>query len=430
MSAHPPKFWNDAPKRRAWMISFALLLILVAAVAFRSRPLTARVTAFMPELSAAQATTNLPTVAVTRGEIHKTLLLDGELRAVRSRTIFANMSDEAKITWLPPEGSVIKAGDRLVELDSTAILNKIRDVEERIVAAENEIIRTSSQGESQLRDLEVQLSQLWLELEKAKVEARVPTEVMARRDYQEKQFALEKAKTEYDNHLAKIAQKKKEFASELQVRTIEKQKAERQLEKAKGDLNGMMIKAPTDGMVLYTEHWNERRKIQVGDVVWGGLPLITLPDMNEMEVVSQVNEVDGPKISTGNKTKIRLDSYPDTEITGTVKEISQTASKAGWMSKAKVFTVIIALDKTVPTMKPGMSAQVAIVIGESGEQLLVPRSALRFEGKTTVVTRLEGEKMRRPVAVTIVSSDALHYAVAANGALKDGDRILKRGDNQ
>ena len=100
------------------------------------------------------------------------------------------------------------------------------------------------------------------------------------------------------------------------------------------------------------------------------------------------------------------------------------------MSKAKVFTVIIALDKTVPTMKPGMSAQVAIVIGESGEQLLVPRSALRFEGKTTVVTRLEGEKMRRPVAVTIVSSDALHYAVAATGALKDGDRILKRGDNQ
>ncbi|HZS04905.1 MAG TPA: HlyD family efflux transporter periplasmic adaptor subunit [Blastocatellia bacterium] len=432
MAAHPPRLWDDAQRRRVWFVCSLVLLSLIAVISFRSRALLAgRLASIVAELPAARAESTLPTAQVRRGEVRKTLLLDGELRAVRSRTIFANMSDDAKITWLPPEGSLVKAGDRLVELDNTAILSKIKDVEERIVAAENEIDRTSSQHESQLRDLEVQLSQFWLELEKAKVEARVPAGIVARREYQDKQFALEKAKTEYENQLAKIEQKKKEFAAELQVKVIEKHKAERQLEKAQGDLNGMMIKAPTDGMVLYTDHWNERRKIQVGDVVWGGLPVVSLPDMNEMEVMAQVNEVDGPKISVGNKAGIRLDSYPDTEITGTVKEISQTAAKAGWMSKTKVFTVIISMDKTVPeVMKPGMSSQVAIVVGESGEQLLVPRAAMKFDGTSTTVERVEGEKNRRTVAVTIVSSDSINYALAANGALREGDRIIERGGSQ
>ncbi|MFN7949309.1 MAG: HlyD family efflux transporter periplasmic adaptor subunit [Blastocatellia bacterium] len=423
MSAHPPKSWSAGQMRRAGFVSSLLLLAIIAIISFRSRPFTARLASIVPDLRSAQAETVQPLAVVRRGEIIKTLLADGELRAVRSRTIFASMSDEAKITWLPPEGSVIRAGDRLVELDSTAILNKIRDAEERIVAAENEIIRTSSQHESQLRDLEVQLSQLWLELEKAKVEARVPAEVIARRDYQDKQFALQKAKTEYDAQLAKIEQKKKEFASELQVKTIEKQKTERQLEKARGELSSMLIKAPLDGMVIYSDHWNERRKIQVGDVVWGGFPIVSLPDMTEMEVVARINEVDGPKISPGSPARIRLDSYPDNEITGAVKEVSQTAAKAGWMAKAKVFTVIISLDKTISEMmKPGMSAQVAIVTGQSGQQLLVPRAAMKFNGDEATVMRIENGKEQRQVAVTILASDALHYAVAS-GALKEGDQI-------
>jgi multidrug resistance efflux pump len=187
----------------------------------------------------------------------------------------------------------------------------------------------------------------------------------------------------------------------------------------------MQIKAPTDGMVLYTDHWNERRKVQVGDVVWGGLPILSLPDLDEMEVLAQVNEVDGPKLAVGNKATVVLDSYPNTEITATVKDISQTAAKASWQAKAKVFTVVFALDRTmVGQMKPGMSAQVAVIVGTSGQQLLIPRAAVSFTPEAVTVTRLEGETERRPLAITILATDAKHYAVAANGGLQEGDRIL------
>lgn len=422
---------NTATPRRKWLLWLVPSVLLLSALAlvlyvFQRPQRTAALTQRWATLVAATpANASHPVTTVRSGEISRTILLDGEVRAVRSRTIFADTSDEAKITWLPPEGTLIKTGDRLAELDSTAVLTRIKEVEERLVTAENEVVRASSQQEGQLRDLQVELSRLWLAYEKAKVEARLPADVLPRREYQEKQFTLEKTRTEYENQLAKIAQKKREFEADLQVKTIDRQRTEAQLARAQSGLKAMQITAPTEGMVLYTDHWNERRKIQVGDVVWGGLPILTLPDLNEMEVVAQVNEVDGPKLSIGNKARIILDSYPDTEITGTVKDISQTAAKASWQAKAKVFTVVFSLDRTlVGQMKPGMSARVAVIIGTSGQQLLVPRAATKFTPEAVTVTRLEGERDHRPLAVTILAADAQHYAVAANGALREGDRVL------
>jgi HlyD family secretion protein len=417
------KLREQVSRRLALMISaFVLLGLLTPILAFRIRTGSSD-NSITPSGSAPPAGSS--TVDVRRGSIKKILLLDGELRAVRSRTIYGSATEDVKIVYLPPEGTVVKAGERLAELDSTTVLTKIKENEEKIVAAENEIVRTSAQHEALRRDMEVELSKLWLAYEQAKLKAKIPAEVLARREYQEAQLTLEKSKTEYDNQLDKIEQKKKEQAAELQVKIIEKEKLKVQLDRARGNLEGMKIKAPSDGMVIYNEHWNERRKVQVGDVIWGGFPIVKLPDLTEMEVLAQVNEVDGPKLSIGGKAEIKLDSYPDTIITGTVKEISQTAVKANWMAKAKIFRVVVSIDRTVEEiMKPGMSAQVTVVVSETQSQLLIPRSAVEFAGDSANVIRLESNDVRRPIAVTILGSDALNYLIADNGALREGDRIM------
>jgi HlyD family secretion protein len=431
----PPSNLQEPARRRLALTVCACLLVALLTPIFIFRLQPSSLNHILNQNSAASNDGSQGTLAagesieVSRGTVKKTLLLDGELRAVRSRTIYGASSEEAKIVYLPPEGTVVKAGDLVVELDSTNILTKIKDTDERIVAAENEIVRTRSQHESALRDLEVELSKLWLTYEQAKLKAKVPNEVISRREYQEAQLALEKSKTEYDNHLDKIEQKKKEQAAELQVKAIEKEKLKVQLDRAKSDLEGMRIKAPTDGMALYNDHWNERRKLQIGDVVWGGWPVVRLPDLTEMEVLAQVNEVDGPRLSIGAKAEVRLDSYADKVISGEIKEISQTAIKASWMAKARIFRVTIALDQTLmEIMKPGMSAQVSVTIGETSPSLLVPRSAVMADGESAKVARIEAADARREVAVTILAADGLNYLVADNGALKKGDRVLLKPD--
>jgi multidrug resistance efflux pump len=190
----------------------------------------------------------------------------------------------------------------------------------------------------------------------------------------------------------------------------------------------MKIKAPADGMVLYNDHWNgsERRKLQIGDLVWPGWPCVYLPDLTEMEVLAQVNEVDGPRLSIGAHAEIRLDSYADKVITGKIKDISQTAIKASRMAKAKIFRVTVSLDQTLmEIMKPGMSALVTVTISESQPNLLVSRSAVKFDGDSAKVVLIEGDA-RRENAMTILAADELNYLVAGNGALKEGDRLVAK----
>jgi RND family efflux transporter MFP subunit len=419
-----PKEW----KKPGLLVGGFLLvaLLLTGAFVFRSTSIVNRLFSYSAVPTLVQAETEPPVVEVRRGTITKTLLLDGELRAVRSRSVFASTSEEAKIMYLPPEGSFVRAGDRLVELDSGTVLTKIKDIETRVTAAENEIVKLRASHQSALQEMEGQLNNLWLAYEQAKIKARLPADVVPRREFQDRQFEMQRAKTEYENQLTKIEQKKKEQEAEVKVKVIEKEKLEVQLSQAQSELEGITIRAPSDGMVIYADHWAERRKIQIGDVVWGGFPLVTLPDLSEMEVLAQVSEVDGPRISAGQRAKIVLDSFPQTEISGSVKEIAQTAVRAGWRARAKIFRVFISMDKTVhEIMKPGMSAQVSVVVAEHPAQLLVPRSAVKFESDSPKVMRLEGKNGWRPIAVTVLASDPVHYAVADNGALKEGDRILK-----
>jgi len=416
-----------ASRRTALIVSVCLLLVLIAPI-FIYRFNSSSFGHSLASSSGAANGAGATATEVKRGSVKKVLLLDGELRAVRLRTIFGGSSwEDVKIVYMPPEGTVIKAGDLALELDSTNTLNKIKDTDEKIVAAENEIVRVKSQHEAMLRDLEIELSKLWLTYEQSKLKAKIPDELVSRREFQEAQLALEKAKTEYENHLNKIEQKKKEQAAELQVKIIEKEKLKVQLDQARSDMEGMKIKAPTDGMVLYNDHWNERRKLQVGDLVWPGWPVVQLPDLTEMEVLAQVNEVDGPRLSIGAVAEVKLDSYPDKVITGEIKDISQTAIKANRMAKAKIFRVTISLNQTLMgIMKPGMSALVSVTIGETQPNLLVPRATVRFDGERALVMRIENADARREVAVNVLAADGLNYLVADNGALKEGDRILAK----
>ena len=221
-----------ASRRAALIASVCLLLVLIAPI-FIYHFNSSSFGYILASSNGAANDAGAPAIEVKRGSVKKVLLLDGELRAVRSRTIFGGSSwDEFKIVYMPPEGTVVKAGDLVLELDSTNTLNKIKDTDEKIVAAENEIVRVKSQHESALRDLEVELSKLWLAYEQAKLKAKVPNEVVSRREFQEAQLALEKGKTEYENHLNKIEQKKQEQAAELQVKIIEKEKLKVQLDQA------------------------------------------------------------------------------------------------------------------------------------------------------------------------------------------------------
>jgi ABC-type antimicrobial peptide transport system permease subunit len=92
-----------------------------------------------------------------------------------------------------------------------------------------------------------------------------------------------------------------------------------------------------------------------------------------MEVVAQVNDVDGPKVSVGQKARILLDSFPDREISGSVRVSRLVAFYAEWSTVVTGSSI---------DMSFGVSSAVGLVFGlypAVRAARLDPVEALRYE---------------------------------------------------
>src|SRR5882672_298326 len=101
----PSSNLRELAGRRMALIGSACLLLALLAPIFIYRfnsPLFSRILA---SSNGSANNAGVAAIEVKRGAIKKVLLLDGELRAVRSRTIYGGSSwEDIKIVYMPPEG--------------------------------------------------------------------------------------------------------------------------------------------------------------------------------------------------------------------------------------------------------------------------------------------------------------------------------------
>src|SRR5205823_3286030 len=114
------------------------------------------------------------------------------------------------------------------------------------------------------------------------------------------------------------------------------------------------------------------------------------PDLNKMLVNTKVHEAQvsrlrgeerdasGKLLFPGMPAHIRLDSYPDRVLRGHVKSVATVASQQDFFSAdVKVYQTMVAIDETIEGMKPGMSAEVTMLIDTSDKPtLVVPTEAI------------------------------------------------------
>ena len=107
--------------------------------------------------------------------------------------------------------------------------------------------------------------------------------------------------------------------------------------------------------------------------------IFTLPDLTNMQVKVNIHESLIKKIKPGQTAEIRVDAFPNVVIVGKVKTVSQLAdSNRGWMSGGvKEYTTVVAIEKMPKEeLRPGMTAEVKILVGELNDVLVVPVQAV------------------------------------------------------
>lgn len=233
---------------------------------------------------------------------------------------------------------------------------------------------------------------------------------------------IEQAAMELEQTRVSNAFKIGESEASLEAAARDLDAAQSRLEQAKTTLERTTITAPLSGMVVHREEFRdgERRKPRVGDSVWQNQPLLYLPDLTRMVVLTQVREVDVHKVQPGHGGEASFDAYPELALAAAVRSIGVLAEREGLHGGEKTFRVTAELVDGDTRLRPGMTARLDILSEAVADALVIPIQALWERGGRTWcwVATADGVE-RRDVRVGARSH---HFAEVLEG-LVEGDVV-------
>jgi multidrug resistance efflux pump len=138
------------------------------------------------------------------------------------------------------------------------------------------------------------------------------------------------------------------------------------------------IVAPADGLVVLRESrvGGLVRKVQAGDQVFEGMPLLDLPDTHAIVVSVRVREIDLPRIREKQAALVRVEAAPSREYKGSLGHLGVLALPEPGETE-KYFSATVSIEEKVEGLRPGMTAQVLLVTEERRDVLAVSRDFLR-----------------------------------------------------
>ena len=177
-------------------------------------------------------------------------------------------------------------------------------------------------------------------------------------------------------------------------------RGEIQVENAEIALEDAVVKAPISGTVI--ERLVEQGQVissPMGDV-GGGTLLLQMADLARVRVRMLVDEIDIGKVVPGTIAQVNVAAYPTRSFEGAVLKVEPQASP---QQNVTMFPVLIDLDNREGLLKPGMNAEVELVVADRKDVLTIPNAALRTESDVYVaggVVGLSEDQVREMLAAS------------------------------
>lgn len=270
------------------------------------------------------------------------------------------------------EGSVVKQGDVLVELDAADLRGSVAAAQARVAAAQAKVASTRAS-----------LSELVLQEKR-------------QRALLEQQAA---ARSVVEDLEARIGTSKAEVASaEAEVRA-----AQAQLELAKVNLGRTIIAAPIDGTVI-------TKPLEVGETIEMLTPILELADLDSLVVEIDVPETRLGLVKLGGPAEIALDAFPGKRLRGKVREISKRVNRA----KATV-PVKVEFADTESGALPDMSARVSFLtealdqtaLAGPSKRVVPAKAVIKRSGRDVVFVAQDGKVKEVPVTLGAATDDGM-----------------------
>jgi HlyD family secretion protein len=333
-----------------------------------------------------------------------------------------------RVAWIGVEkGDKVRAGQTIVRLEDDEYRAQVLQQQGQLanLQAKLEELKNGSRPE-EIAKARADRDESQADLENAKVTLD-RTRQLASEGVLSKQ-ALDDAQAKYDGAAAKVMSLQRTLdLSVLGPRKEEVAQVEGQIEQARGALlyaqteqDNTLIKAPVTGTIL-------DRNVEKGEFVTNGFVgdkgakgyLVTMADLNDLQVELDINQSDFPKLGRQQKGYVTTDAYPDKKYNGFVEQVSPEADR----SKA---TVQVKVRVTDPDefLRPDMNATVTFYnpAGQSagGQQktgIVIPGSAVQ-DGAVFVV--MDGRARR----CAVTTGSASGSGITVTGGLIGGEDLI------
>jgi HlyD family secretion protein len=319
-----------------------------------------------------------------------------------------------KIQDIVTEGTMVKKGDYIAQLDRTEYDNTLKDALESLTTLKANL-------EMKILDTTVALTDLRDEIKNQQFVVEEAGITLAESKY-EPPATIRQAEISLNKAQRGLEQLKKNYDLRKAQSLADISKTRKDLENGTELANALQeflakftITAPSDGIVIYKEDWNGTKRKAGSEVNPFDRTVATLPDLTSMISQTYVSEIEVNKVKAGQKVVITVDALPSKVYTGTVTDVANIGEVLP-NSDAKMFEVLIKIDGTDMELRPAMTTWNKVVINTIADAVYVPTECINTG--TDSIPFVYTKKGNKQVVIVGEMNDK-------NIVIKDG---LKPGD--
>lgn len=362
----------------------------------------------------------LPTYTIEHKAYEDILVMEGYTESVNSVNIHCPPNVDGTIVSIVENGTYVKKGDVVCVVEDMNIANSydrlVLDLESAY--ADLEKLKATQRLDSALLDAQVRNNDaetMLAEFDSLQMLYMSPTE---RRT---KELQLERASIERARLLKKVESTR--VMQEIDVMRMEKHIAwvQRNLDAERKKKESLTICAPEDGLAVRARRWPWSDETwTIGDNVWNGRVVVTLPDFDEMKVLLYAQETEYKRLQMGDSVTYSFDAMPDNRGWGHITKLASVGQTRTSGSQVKTFEIEASIDSLLAPIEPGLSVQCHIYIKHIPDTIVVPTVSIFDKDSLKVVYVHNGRKFEAREVTLGIGSPKM--TVVAEG-LNAGERI-------
>jgi len=382
--------------KRKQMIGFLITAILITLVG-------AGCGKNAPQQEETQSTIPVMVQKVERKSLQQGERYVGKTKAEQDVMILPKIQGASKVEAIyVQEGASVKAGQMLVKLDDTDMVDSVRRAEASYQQALQGLQQAKEGRETQL--------------------------ITAKRSYEDAKIALERSKALYEAQAiskseleqaeagftrAEVGLQQAESNTSIASAEAGVQQAKVAVEQAQHAVSETKVTAPFAGQVADI-------MIEQGDMVSAQTPVAQVVNLDKVVVQLNISESSLKDFKKGNKTEVTIPSIEKT-VQGTVSFVAPAAN-----AQTMTFPVEIEVANKEQLIKPGMLAELVITKGTTEEQIVVPTQAVLGIGDDTYVFVMkDGKAVKTPIKVKEMTTNE----TTISSGLTEQEQVIVKGQH-